>query len=93
MKFCDFKLFDFSLQALIIYREGVYLGSRGVDDFFVALYQVHNFYVELYYRFHNREIVKCISFHSEVLLEPYLKQIQLNELFSQLLVEVETKSH
>jgi len=89
MKFCDFKWLDLSSQAYIIYQKGIYLSERSEDDHFVALYQVDNFYVEVYYRFGNSEIVKFISFHSDVLLEPYLNKIRLNELFIEVAVQAE----
>lgn len=90
MKFCEFKWLDLSLQAHIIHQKGVYLSERYEDDLFVALYQVYNFYVEVYYRLCNGEIVKFISFHSDVMLEPYLNIIQLNRLFSEFTVTAET---
>ena len=82
MKFCDFKLLDLSLQAHVIYQKGIYLSERSEDDLFIALYRACDFYVEVYCRFTNGEIVKFISFHSDILLEPYLNKIQLNELFN-----------
>jgi hypothetical protein len=83
MKFCEFKWLDLPEQAHIVYQQGVYISERSVDNLFVALYQVFDFYVEVYYRHTNGEIVKFISFHSDVLLEPYLKKIRLNELFEE----------
>lgn len=84
MKFHDFKLLDLPVQAHIIYQKGVYLGERSEDDLFVALYRVHDFYVEVYCRFSCKEIVKFISFHSDVLLQPYLDRISITELFRDL---------
>lgn len=89
MKFSDFKWLDLPSQAYIIYRRGVYLSERSEDDLFVALYQVNDFYVEIYYRLNNSEIVKFISFHGDVLLEPYLNKIQLKELFNEFPVQSE----
>jgi len=87
MKFCDFKWLDLPSQAYIVYQKGAYLSERSEDDLFVALYQVYDFYVEIYYRFSSSEIVKFISFHSDVLLEPYLNRVRINDLFKDLLVE------
>lgn len=83
MKFCDFKWLDLPSQAHIVYQKGVYLSERSQDDLFVALYRVFDFYVEVYYRFTTSEILKFISFHSDVLLEPYLNKIHLAELFKE----------
>lgn len=82
MKFCDFKLMDLPAQAYIVYQKGVYLSERLEDDLLVALYQVNDFYVEVYYRFASSEIVKFISFHSDVMLAPYLNKIQLHGFFA-----------
>lgn len=89
MKFCDFKLMDLPTQAYVVYKEGVYLGERLEDDLFVALYQVHDFYVEVYYRFATSEIIKFISFQSDVMLAPYLNRIQLHGLFKDFEVQTE----
>jgi hypothetical protein len=90
MKFYDFKWLDLPSQAYIVYQKGVYLSERSEDDLFVALYQVDNFYVEIYYRLGNSEIIKFISFHSDVMLEPYLNKIQLNGFLRELTVKAET---
>jgi len=82
-------MLELSLQAHVVYQLGTYLSERSEDDLFVALYQVYDFYVEVYLRFSSRAIVKFISFHSDVLLEPYLSRIQLNNLFDQLPVQLQ----
>lgn len=89
MKCCDFKWLDLPLQAHIIYQKGIYLSERAEDDCFIALYRVYDFYVEVYCRRGNSELVKFISFHSEVLLEPYLNKISLNKLFGELPVRID----
>lgn len=81
MKFCDFKSMDLPLQAHIIFKNGVYLGERFEDDLLVALYGIFDFYVEVYYRLKSGEILKLISFHSDILLEPYLMKIDLMKVF------------
>lgn len=86
MQFCEFKWLDLPVQAHIIYQNGVYLSERIEDDLFVALYQIFDFYVEVYYRHRTAEIVKFISFHSDVLLEPYLQRISLEEVLGQELI-------
>jgi len=82
-------MLELSLQAHVVYQLGTYLSERSEDDLFVALYQVYDFYVEVYLRFSSRAIVKFISFDSDVRLEPYLSRIQLNNLFDQLPVQLQ----
>ena len=90
MEFSDFKCLDFHLQAHTIYQSGVYLGERSEDDLLVALYGVHDFYVEVYYLLSKAEIIKFISFHSDAMLEPYLNRIQLARVLSEFAVTLET---
>ena len=68
------------MQAHTICQRGVYLSERAQGDCFIALYRVHDFYVEVYYSFADNEIVKLISFHSDLLLEPYLNKINIDGL-------------
>ena len=88
MNFCDFKWLDLPLQAHIVCREGVYMGERNVDDLFVALYRVYDFYVEVYYRCKDSMIIKFISFHGDVLLEPYLQKIAIDGIFCDVQIAV-----
>jgi hypothetical protein len=45
------------------------------------LYQVNSFYVEVYYNKEYNPIKKFRSFSSTDELNPYLEQIDLNEIF------------
>lgn len=87
MKFCEFKSLDLPSQVHVICKKGVYLSDRLEDDLFVALYFVHDFYVEVFYRFKSSEIIKILSFHSDVMLQPYLDKIHLGNIFSELAVK------
>lgn len=80
MTCCDFKLLDLPLQANTVCQRGVYLSERVANDCFIALYQVHNFYVEVYCRFSDNNIIKVVSFHNDACLEPYLAKIRLEGL-------------
>lgn len=80
MQFFDFKSLPVSAQAHHICQRGVLLAERQEDNCHISLYQLDAFYVEVYYRLHDNEIVKFISFHHTFFLEPYLKQVPLERL-------------
>lgn len=81
MRFSDFKMLPVPLQAHLICSRGVLISERSEADMIVALYAVDLFYVEVYYRAADSEVLKILSFHEPHFLEPYLGQIQLPELF------------
>jgi hypothetical protein len=80
MRFAEFKTMDLYEQAGIICDEGVLLGERTEDDNLVVLYAVGSFYVEVFYRNADSEIIKFRSFQSVQFLEPYLEQIDIDPL-------------
>ena len=77
MQFPHFKTQTLSWQAGLLCRDGVYLSERTVGDFFVALYGLFDFYVEVYYQLQTSEVVMITSFQNTALLEPYLAKISL----------------
>ena len=81
MDFCTFKRLDLAAQLTFTCQLGVNISKRTADDCIVVLYQLSNFYVEVYYKRGSFEIIKIISFHSTVLLDPYLKRIKIDGLF------------
>jgi hypothetical protein len=80
MKFAEFKTLDLYEQAGIICESGVMLAERSEDDNLVVLYAVESFYVEIFYRNADSEIIKFRSFQSVQFLEPYFEQIDIDPL-------------
>lgn len=80
MRCCDFKLLDLPMQANTICQRGIYLSERVEDDCFIALYSVHDFYVEVYFRFADNNIIKLVSFYNDACLEPYLAKINIDSV-------------
>ncbi|MDB5196069.1 MAG: hypothetical protein JWP88_439 [Flaviaesturariibacter sp.] len=80
MKFSDFKLLCPPVQAWLLCKRGVLLGERSEPGYVIALYQIDSFYVEVYYRSDDNEIIKLLSFHNTSLLESFLSTIPLPEL-------------
>lgn len=80
MRYSDFQVLDLPLQANTICQRGVYLSERVQGDCFIALYRVHDFYVEVYCRFQDNNIIKLVPFYGDACLEPYLSKISLEGL-------------
>jgi hypothetical protein len=77
MRFADFKSLSIAEQAYLLCQQGVLLAEREADNYVIALYQLESFYVEVYYRSGDNEILKLLSFHSTLLLDPYLQRISI----------------
>jgi hypothetical protein len=57
---------------------GEFLADRREADQAVALYGVHNFYVEIWYNGSTNEITGLSAFWSLELLSPYLEDIRFD---------------
>lgn len=82
-------LFEFNLlennclKADEVWTNGVYLMSRPsplVPDVEILLYQLPEFYVEIFYNHKANKILRLLSFCSVEYLQPYLSSISLKEL-------------
>lgn len=76
----QFSALPKDIQARFTKEKGTYVSARDTKFAIVKLYQVNNFYVELYYD----KRIACISivnsFEGTERLQPYLKAIDLSEL-------------
>lgn len=67
-------------QMDVLYQEGIYLAKRKDAGFTLVLYQLDSYYVEVRYRKYRKVIESLRCFHKLDLLEPYLEQIDVEEL-------------
>jgi len=79
------KLYDFSLltdyeKKQIIYEQGTYIGKRKINGQTLVAYQVEDFYVEISFTVYRKHISRISCFHSTTRLEPYLMQMDIEEL-------------
>jgi hypothetical protein len=65
-----------SEQVEVVYNDGVYIGNRQEPGFIIILYQIHDFYVEMF--FFECELLDVKSFRSIDLLDPYLETIDIS---------------
>jgi hypothetical protein len=80
MTLFDFRLLTGNEQIKLLYAYGVYVGKRRVKGQVVVLYQLEDFYVEIYYKKYRHYVSSIHSFCSTALLNPYLDQINIEDL-------------
>jgi hypothetical protein len=59
---------------------GVCIAHRDIEDHCVLLFQINNFYVEIFFDQNCDEIIQCRSFQNLEELDPYLNQINISHL-------------
>lgn len=68
------------LQFEVLHKHGVYVGKRKADKQSIVLFQLHGFYVEVYYKQYRKTIDHIITSNSTEILQPYLNQINIQDL-------------
>jgi hypothetical protein len=76
----DFNSLDELTQAEILLERGVLVAERIYKNFEIMLYQVHEFYVEVYYHTRFKMIQGFRAFASMKALDPYLEEIDISSL-------------
>ena len=80
MRMSDFNLLPAQEKAALLYKRGVYIGKRREGNQVVLLYQLDEFYVELFYVKYRHHIQRARCSASTLVLDPYLDQIRIEEL-------------
>jgi len=81
MTLYHFNALDENEKHQLVWDKGILLATREDGHYKYLLYQIDSFYVERIYDASSNEIKPCKSFVSTNLLEPYLLQINLSEIF------------
>jgi len=63
-----------------ILKNGVHVASRPGFFCSIALFQVEDYYVEVFYNKKTKEVGRIKTFHGTDLLQPYLKRIDISGL-------------
>ena len=63
-----------------ILKDSVHVATRPGLFCSIALFQVENYYVEVFYNKKTREVGRIKTFQGTDLLEPYLKHIDVSEI-------------
>lgn len=67
-------------QLDLLHRDGVYIGKRKLEQQTVVLFQLHSFYVEVFYRKYRREIDYLLTSSGTDILLPYIDQVHVRDL-------------
>ena len=67
-------------QRRILLEQGAYLGHRKDNPWSVLLYQLRDYYVEVYFSMENLDIRHIEAFDDTDRLDPYLENISLGVL-------------
>lgn len=68
------------LQFEVLHKHGVYVGKHKAGKQTVVLFQLHGFYVEVYYKQYRKIIDHIVTSDSTEILHPYLEQINIKDL-------------
>jgi len=76
----EFNTLAHQEQLHILYKDGVHIGKRTVDDTIVILYQLYSFYVEVYFKEYRKQVSRMITSEDTDLLQSYLHQVRIRDL-------------
>jgi hypothetical protein len=69
-------------QLQIIQERGVLIGKREHPHHYIQLFQVDAFYAEVSFRKRDDTVLKVGGLDHPILLEPYLNQLNISNLFA-----------
>lgn len=75
-----FKEFDLNSKACITWKKGVLLAYRTQGNYYMSLYRMDDFYVEIQYHTCHDGVASVQTFVCEDELEAYLDQVNINKL-------------
>lgn len=78
MTSAEFSLLTETKQTEILLEKGVFVAERMYKNFTIFLYQVDQFYVELYHNLRYNVIQGMRSFEDQEALEPFLREIDIS---------------
>jgi len=81
MTVTDFTHLDETQQAEALLARGIFLTERLYKNFIIFLYQLDNFYVEVYHNLKFNVMQGMRSFEDDEALEPYLDTIDISCLY------------
>ena len=81
MTVTDFTHLDETQQAEALLARGIFLTERLYKNFIIFLYQLDNFYVEVYHNLKFNVMQGMRSFEDDEALEPYLDSIDISCLY------------
>lgn len=80
MQVHQFENLNEDVKACITWKKGVHLGYRSEGKFYMSLYRLHDFYVEVQYHTCYDGIAGVKTFCTEDQIQSYLDQIDLSSV-------------
>jgi hypothetical protein len=80
MKLSDFILLTEEQKRLIVLHAGVLVGKRFNEDYYVFLFQLEGFYVEVFCNLSDKKVFEYRAYTEVGQLKPYLNSIDLQGL-------------
>ena len=80
MSYYQFDLLDDRMKGQFIWKHGICVAERFYKCFKVYLFQIHNYYVEVYFNMDFQAIQYVRSFEEQDELQPYLENIDISAL-------------
>lgn len=81
MRKSEFKKADLDKKIQLVLENGHYIDKRETLDYSIDLYSLYGFFVEILYSSTNKWIEEIEILENQIILDSYLQEIQLNELF------------
>lgn len=76
----DFKSLAAAQQFDLLQNEGVYIGKRKLGEQTLVLFQLHSFYVEVWYSQFRKKADQMVVTTDTGILQAYLDQIDVTDL-------------
>lgn len=76
----EFEQLSLMEKLDILHQDGVHVGKRVLKERRVMLYQLTDFYVEVYFLHYRKEVERIITTKDVEITQPYLNQVQVRDL-------------
>ena len=80
MRLSDFILLHPDQKKLTVLHDGILIAKRKTAPCLVFLFQLDDFYVEMFCNLDNKKVQEYRSFRNVAQLNPYLEEIRLDGL-------------
>lgn len=78
MQVHQFEKMDLEARACLAWKKGAHIGYATRGSYYMSLYRLYNFYVEVQYHTCHDGIANIKTFVYEEELQPYLDQVDLS---------------
>jgi len=82
MRLSDFIVQNEEEKRFTVLHQGVLIGKRKRPGSFIFLFQLDKFYVETFCNTETKKVIQYRAFEHTKLLQPYLENISIDDLFS-----------